>query len=102
MTPHEILRQAKAMILRCGWVQVTFADAGGLCPIGAIHRVPQSALRDQDTAKQLYAVAVGIDGECPWNVIGWNDAPGRTPEEVLEAFDRAIALAAETREAVTA
>jgi hypothetical protein len=27
------------------------------------------------------------------NVVEWNDAPGRTKEEVLAAFDKAIALA---------
>jgi hypothetical protein len=31
-----------------------------------------------------------IDGD---GVEGWNDAPGRTKREVIEAFDRAIALA---------
>ena len=108
MTAHEILIAAKAELLTRGWHQGAFqnAETGEVCALGALNRaacgqplmmlLTDEGVRVHMRAWQLLESAIGCA-----EVHVWNDDPARTPEEVLAAFDRAIALA-ETREAVTA
>jgi hypothetical protein len=74
MTTKEILIAARAKVAQ-GWCQGAYAkDAYG------------------NTEEQEDALALlGYTGES--EVIDWNDAPGRTQAEVLEAFDKTIANA---------
>ena len=113
MTAHEILIAAKAELLTRGWYQGAFENpaAGGVCAIGALNcavsgqadmfewsDVAEDVQRAHVRAWQLLESAIGCGSA---GVHVWNDDPARTPEEVLQAFDLALALA-ETREAVTA
>ncbi|RJQ09405.1 MAG: hypothetical protein C4558_06295 [Dehalococcoidia bacterium] len=90
MTTAEFLRAAKARLEEDGWTQGEFGvDRSPHCVVGALVRV-RDALGDvQIGAPEAFlARAVGRH-----SIIAWNDAPGRTVEEVYAAFDKAIALA---------
>lgn len=97
----DILRAGKANIESKGWCQgdeKALAEEGhphGFCVATSVTDV--TGLDNHTTyntgidAMVLFKRANGID---PDLCIGrWNDAPGRTKEEVLAAFDKAIALA---------
>ena len=90
VTTVEVLRAARAKIEK-GWVQYTYeheADGAPIawCAAGAISRQHLSV----NESAGAYLLLRRVCGE---TVSAWNDAPGRTKEEVLAAFDRAIALA---------
>lgn len=99
MTTVEILRKAKAEIERRGWCQgelVRFDAASNkqqVCAEGAIN-CARNGMPDDDngTWPILHLFSRAIGGELTWS---WNDAEGRTLPEVLDAFDRAIALASQ-------
>ena len=100
MTAHEILIAAKQELLTRGWCQGEYVNCatGEVCVLGAFQSAA-SAGPERIMAQTLFSQAIGVDA---YDFIpGWNDDPARTPVDVLQAFDRAIALA-ETREAVTA
>jgi hypothetical protein len=63
-----------------GWCQGSMRTREGVCAIGAISYNPKAI-------EVLYR-AFGEDRYIP----KWNDAPGRSKEEVLALYDRAIAL----------
>ena len=94
MTPTvEILRRARELLVRDGWAQhVILSGDGRRCLMGAIIHAGQPTPADPEGNRRWAAV------EPVCKVIGhrfigqWNDAPGRTFEEVLAAFDRAITM----------
>ena len=110
MTAHEILIAAKQELLTRGWAQggAEHYATGEVCVMGALgYALYGKALGSLmftgvDEASEYFkqAACPHASGEAYTVVALWNDDPARTPEEVLDAFDRAIALA-ETREAVT-
>lgn len=88
MTIPEILRAAAERIRTGGWCQGRLGDCDGpVCALGAIKVAmgghPLGALGDTGRAA-LKAVneTVGAD-----SLVLWNDAPGRTAEQVIEAFE---------------
>lgn len=88
----DILRNGKLLIETHGWGQGDGAmpPRGGYCVLTAI-------AGDKDTyhydAIRVFERANNLDTESAPAIYDWNDAPGRTKEEVLAAFDKAIALA---------
>ncbi len=90
----EVLRKARALVEE-GWTQGAMSrDARGyksltstaapvcFCAIGAIQEAdPKSCL----------AAATALGRIVGGSIIDFNDAPGRTQQEVIAAFDRAIA-----------
>ena len=93
MTTKEALIAARALVEK-GWCQAADArDAGGLecasrdaeaacwCLSGAIHRACDGLA--EDDAWDVLASLVG-------DPVEWNDTPGRSKEEVLALFDKAI------------
>lgn len=86
MTVSNLLQEARALIER-GWCQGEFQIEEQYCVIGAI-----------ETAREKYSARTGITaqkvlwlhsgGGC--SLPNWNDQPGRTKEEVLALFDRAL------------
>jgi hypothetical protein len=108
VTPREVLIEARRLIAEKGWTQDAYArDAKGrnsltegfdgdpvcFCADGAI-RWATHMHQGREEARCLLNKAIGnervFSGYDAWK---WNDTPGRTKEEVLSAFDRAIALA---------
>lgn len=86
-----ILRSAQQMIVNHGWCQKRFCDdQGRMCVAGALIRGRVGA------TDYVYMMSRGFFAKATYtfyDITRWNDAPGRTKEEVLKAFDRAIALA---------
>lgn len=87
------LRAAKARIQKYGWVQGTYRDwRRGYCTTGAMYWWRKSGHLDiteaNAAAHHSLIAALGIDG-----IPAWNDAPDRTLQDVLQAFDAAIELA---------
>lgn len=91
----ERLRLGRERVAK-GWCQGAFSDGERVCAVGAIIYGGPSG---QDTvvgeAWQVLdgaAFAIGARG-----VMTHNDTPGRTQEEVVALFDKAIALRLETK-----
>lgn len=92
MTAPEILRAAATLLIRQGWTQgVTARDAFGLptfaglpeatcwCMLGAIAKV--SGIWAPTGPLQLLRTYLGVHG-----ISKWNDEPGRTRAEVVNAL----------------
>jgi hypothetical protein len=103
MSAAQILRAARERItVPKRWTQKAMArDADGKplywwngphaacwCPSAAMLLLDPYDHHSFSTAVRLFRQAIGGA-----NIGLWNDAPGRTHAEVLDAFDRAIALA---------
>jgi hypothetical protein len=104
----DLLRAARALLEPEGaWCQGAYAltDDGHTTMLGApncVQRCAIAALHEAyplerpvresafDNAWFLLAEAMGVRVS---EVEGWNDVPGRTQAEVLDAFERAIASA---------
>lgn len=108
MKPSTILRKARALLTKGRWCQNATAldakgkdvepdapDAVSRCMIGAIRAAcPDRDDRGAAYAPLRYALAT-IDktyGAFP-SISSWNDAPGRTYQEVKAAYDAAIEIA---------
>ena len=76
-----------------GWCQGKMASPTGVCAIGALSGAVVYG-HEAERAVKILNLAIGEGSSQSWHdVIRWNDAPGRTKEEVLDLYDRAIALA---------
>lgn len=89
MDTHEVLVAARNLIDREGWAD--HARGGDRSPTG-----PQcaglacTAAAGEWGGVSLHAV-VALQDVVGEDLYQWNDTPGRTKEEVLAAFDKAIA-----------
>lgn len=101
MKTSELLRKAADEIRRRGWTQRSYGSDEvnykncAVCALGAIHAVigngdPWYLGLEGDGARNELARVVGE--KLPHR---WNDAEGRTVEEVLDAFERAALKAEE-------
>lgn len=100
MKASEVLTGAIEALNEFGWNQGDYGNQErGLCAIGAMdygagYRNPKIGNFDADayvTAKQYMNTVVG--GNAHSGVSIWNDASGRTKEEVIAALTRARELA---------
>jgi len=110
---HVALFERARALVAAGWTQkavarnaqraeVSTGDAGAacFCAFGALlaalkeARVPYHG----PPREALYAAAMLGSPERYASIEAWNDAPGRTIEDVLAAFDRAIATAAAAKQ----
>jgi hypothetical protein len=105
-TPAEILREAAAVIERNGWCQDDYYDwvqkqaeskppaECRVCAVGAINLAatgePRDVRPDEGVTGALNVLATSLNIHC---IPDWNDAPGRTVTEVLDALHRAAQLA---------
>lgn len=95
MTTVEVLRAARELLVTKGWGQKFFENkkTGCFCVIGALNEV--SGGHSHVTRGPSYAAgltlarAVGLSDRS--RLLTWNDSWARTKDEVLAAFDRAIA-----------
>ena len=65
-------------------------EAVCFCPLGALDGARLSFGNDH---VPYYAVLERLSAQMDHGIVGWNDAQERTHEDVLAAFDRAIAIA---------
>lgn len=91
MSLLELLHAGKANIETKGWCQgneeAVFGKSGRCCAATAIPYVGRDAERAVNLLKRANSLNPNV------GIAEWNDAPGRTVEEVLAAYDKAIALA---------
>lgn len=111
-TVLEELMEARALIAK-GWVQGTMATQTGspwdglrftaYCMLGALEKAHGGivAYRKMDQSHYepvVHALAAGLPadfygvGNPPGFIVTFNDSTGRTQQEVLAVFDRAIAI----------
>lgn len=74
-----ILKKTRATLIRSGWCQGALDTEGRHCLVEAM---PVPTNRD---VVQLLEKRVGVH-----RLSAWNDAPGRTAEEVIALLDAAI------------
>ena len=80
MTPDEVLDRAADEITIRGWTQGLFEDPEGrVCAVGAINRTTAQAT---ERIRAGWVLTFFIQGQVPI----WNDAPGRTQDEVVDTF----------------
>lgn len=102
MTTSEVLRTAKDILLRDGWCQGVLENpiTSEKCTIGAVEATGVERYSSEEIA--VSAVLRSLVPPPPPKTMNprrlnavafWNDAPDRTPEDVLDLFDRAIAKA---------
>ena len=103
------LRAAADVLARDGWKQETYGSpAGCKCLYGALHYIAsdgeyvtdielsnEQERRADWLASQVMPIISALDCN---ELIDWNDAPGRTADEVIDAL-RAAAAAADAAEA---
>lgn len=100
MTLIEHLEAAKLKMLICGWghdLQCRRDIAGSVCVSEAL-QLTMSPIEMGDElewrAHKAVCDALVLDSSDPMgSIIKWNDYPGRTERDVLDAFDKAIELA---------
>lgn len=94
----EILKEARKLLIEKGWTQAAYArdingyrvsprstDAVCFCSIGAIQHVHGSWGVPERFLTRASEHAY-------WSVPVWNDKPGRTKEDVIALFDKAIEI----------
>lgn len=111
LTAVETLTEARDLLINEGWTQGIYFEV--LDDSGVCHRCAMGALRQYDTDDESpHAIATmdvqnillqamrQVSNDHPdgpeydfLSVIEWNDTVGRTKEQVIEAFNKAIELA---------
>lgn len=93
-TVVDVLQVAQMYVAR-GWIQGPFhsADGGQCCLAGALHWCEEDFGHERfgtmdSSARELLERVISYD-----NIISFNEIPGRTQDEVLDAFSKAIELA---------
>lgn len=83
---RQLLSDAAAFLEKRGWIQCEVMSEGGYCALGAVFYVdPQRRMHFSQAAEALNRVVGGP-------IAPWNDAAGRTKEEVVAALYRASAI----------
>jgi len=107
MSDYDILVQAKKLIEDRDWCQGAYSIGQNgknrkylyeifpndvkFCVVGALSQV-----QNTQCEANIHHIFCEANNLGTWTIIQWNDADGRTKEEVLTAFDRAIAVAGAT------
>jgi len=94
ITPEDILRRARQILTPpARWIKHHYRDAGSYCAAGAIGQAVRELFGTANEpliwrAQELLGDALPAN----WHgmITHWNDAPERTHEEVLRAFDQAM------------
>lgn len=85
---RQLLTGARNAILKHGWVQHKAGSLGeGFCLVGAIVAVSSKRSTVYGNGADVYRFLSKFTDGSP---VHWNDAPGRTREEVLELLETAI------------
>lgn len=91
----DVLQEARVLINRPEkWRPCSDGPDGTHCMVQAVSAVAGEATDQTLLAEESLALAIEQSGDDAFHrVTAWNDAPGRTYDEVMEAFDTAISLA---------
>jgi len=94
MTALNVLAKARALLVKRGWVQgLAIDEMGRLCTVGACKIAAGGGANDVRWPVAAAAAAAVLERSLDLDeeVSEWNDRTERTLDEVLAAFDRAIA-----------
>lgn len=97
MDPADVLEQAADLVETVGWTQGSYlrtdhgdGTAVGYCTMGAcrqVLRIPEDDIvmgfRTPAYVAAIHALIKQVNDP---NIIGWNDTPDRTRDEVIEAL----------------
>lgn len=96
MTDAQIIRDARNLLFERGWNQGALeGDDGSLCVSGAVNAAVNAACLGP--VEPYFRVLRLFESVVSREITGWNDAPERTFNEVIDAMDRAEKIA-ESRE----
>lgn len=85
---RKLLNDAADLIEEEGWIQGEEHNSGGYCAIGALKRISGS---EWPHITKAHIVAVGaLSSRVASPIVDWNDAPGRTKEEVVNTLREAL------------
>ncbi len=93
----KLLTEARGLIENNGWCQgALWNNSGEYCIYGALFHVHCGSPHGNVTsilaeARTSLCLASKAQPATPSGLVKWNNTPGRTKEEVLAAFDKAIA-----------
>lgn len=102
MKDSEVLECAIEMLVEEGWIQGTYyRDGEGYCSVGAVAACLYGApcYPYTDLARSLLRAAGFPNPEMVNRPTGWQDATGRTKEEVIAALQKAVEVARASEEA---
>lgn len=81
----DLLDKSIQRLTERGWCQGSFEDKDGrCCALGVMGRVDDFQSTAFTEAVRYVAMEIGDD----MSIIGWNDNPGRTKEEVISLFQK--------------
>lgn len=90
MTAREVLLKASEYLTLHGWVQHKMGHLGGpCCLVGALISVdPYGEAREeaQQKIRRLLGIKANAENRHLRCLVNWNDAPGRTADEVIAAL----------------
>lgn len=103
MNVVDVLLEAKGLVIDHNWVgrAPLWHALNEVCAHTAISRAAERTARPNvGTQYEAMKKAMGyfsraISKPSPTSITFWNDTPGRTKQEVIDAFDEAIRLAKE-------
>lgn len=88
--PDAVLLRAAQIVLARGLCQGPWRPGGSLCVAGAIAEAAEErGLAREVMEIHLLRLAGSLGGSDAQDVHAWNDTPGRTAPEVVEALQRA-------------
>jgi len=88
------LQAARNYIVEHGWCQRSALNAlGNVCTVGAVNMTTNSEKQLDLYCNVLWHLEETLDlkEHIAWRLVHWNDAEGRTVDEVLHLFDTTIA-----------
>jgi hypothetical protein len=88
--PDPVLLRAAAIIRERGLRKGPWKAGGPICAAGAVGAAGDDLnLSRPEMEERVLRFASALGGSEPGDVHRWNDAPGRTAEEVADALERA-------------
>lgn len=101
VTEADVLRRAADLLEEFGWCQGALgmphnhcSDRGAYCFAGGIAGAARDlGFADGSTSYLLAAHVLGVDMAAITDAVGWNDAPGRTMQEVVQRLREAAEAA---------
>ena len=89
----ELLVQGRQRLTEYGWCQKRLQDLSGrCCALGSMLSTGELTTKEELRAyRNAERALIEAAGEGWFSVVDWNDVPGRTFEEIIAGFDKAIA-----------
>ena len=87
----DILEKAITLLEEKGWFQHKATVTGQLCLVASLAWITKQGEEYHEAYNLLSGIAKGSSETYFFSLMEWNDAPGRTKEEVIELLKKGIA-----------